>query len=164
MFNLSVHFKLDGKSLVVQLATLRTNNVIFFFISSYNLKQKSNFEEIQIWDFKYFYLVRNAKKDLHHIGKHYSSRYDHYKQKLNRLSPISSQGFDSFTCSIIKVRGGDDCQSRLLDDLLSVVHICPLQADHKGDLKRFRCKNISQFLLLWLLPSAQSTCRRLQFH
>ena len=29
--NLSVHFKLDGKSLGVQLATLRTNNVIFFY-------------------------------------------------------------------------------------------------------------------------------------
>ena len=45
--NLSVHFKLGGgKSLVVELATLRTNNVILFHHK--NLKQKSNFEEIQI--------------------------------------------------------------------------------------------------------------------
>ena len=34
-------------------------------------------------------LVRNARKDLHHIGKHYTSKYDLYKQKLYHLSLFS---------------------------------------------------------------------------
>ena len=89
--------------------------------------------------------MRNAKKDLHHIGKHYSSRYDHYKQKLNRLSPISSQGFDSFPCCVIEVRGRDDCEARILNDLLSIVNIGPFQADHQWDLGEISKWNIYAF-------------------
>ena len=71
--NLSVHFKLGGKSLVVQLATLRTNNVILFHHK--NLKQNQILKKFR-FELEIFYLVRNAKKDLHHIGKHYTSKYD----------------------------------------------------------------------------------------
>ena len=65
-----------------------------------------------------------------------------FKQKLYSLSLISSQGFDSFPCSVIKVRGRDDCKARILDDLLSIVNIGPFQADHQWDLQRLKIGNI----------------------
>merc|ERR1711974_90841 len=55
---------------------------------------------------------------------------------------ISSQGLDSFTGCIIKVRGRDDCQSRVLDDLLSIVNICPFQAYNQWDLQLNRLAGV----------------------
>ena len=61
-----------------------------------------------------------------------------FKQKMYSLSLslISSQGFDSFPCGIIQVRSRDDCQARILNDLLSIVNVGPLQTDHQWDLER----------------------------
>ena len=59
-----------------------------------------------------------------------------FEQKMYSLSLISSQGFDGFPCGIIQIRSRDDCQARVLDDLLSIVDIGPLQTDHQRDLER----------------------------
>merc|ERR1719219_2790485 len=59
------------------------------------------------------------------------------------LTLILSQGFDSFTGGIIKVRGRDDCQTRFLDDLLSVVNICSFQANNKRDLQLNRLAGVN---------------------
>lgn len=47
----------------------------------------------------------------------------------------SNEGRTGFLGSVVQVRGRDDGQSRVGNDLLGIVNICPLQPHNQRDLK-----------------------------
>ena len=54
---------------------------------------------------------------------------------VSTVLAVLVQSCDSFLGGIVQVCCGDNGQARILDNLLGIVNIRSLQADHKWDLK-----------------------------